>query len=172
MPLHIKHHTRSANTLIRDAQRARTMLRPSTKDELRSIIIDEIEHQGPNADLNFIDTSLITDMSFLFCDVNMPVIRNIKINKWDTSNVTDMEYMFVFCARFNCDLGDWDVSSVENMEHMFDFCCSLRSLPLWYKDEQIQSLSDMKKEQNKTPSLISTIAVWVGIAALIYAWFF
>ena len=166
MPLHISHSTRSATN---------TLVRASTKDELRSIIIDELERQGPDADLNFIDTSMITDMSFLFCDVNMPVIRNIKINEWDTSNVTNMKYMFVFCTKFNCDLGDWDVSSVDNIEHMFDFCCLLRSLPLWYKDEQIQSLSDMKKEQNNTPSLISTIVAWSGMFTLlylIYNWFF
>ena len=163
MPLRITQTTKSVR------------IKPTTKGELQSIIKQELKRQGPDADLNFIDTSLITDMSFLFCDVNIPVIQNIKIDEWDTSNVTDMKYMFVFCAKFNCNLGDWDVSSVENMEHMFDFCCSLRSLPLWFKDEQIQSLTDMKKEQNKTPSLISTIAAWTGMFTLlylIYSWFF
>ena len=161
MALRITHNTRSANTL----------LRPITKNELREFIKVELECQGPNADLNCIDTSEIVDMSFLFCGPDI-YIRNIKVDQWDTSNVTNMKYMFTFCDDFNCDLSDWNVSSVENMEHMFDFCCSLRSLPLWFKDEQVRSLADMKKEQNKTPSLISTIAAWTSIAALIYAWFF
>lgn len=164
MALRITHNTRSANTL----------LRPITKNELREFIKVELERQGPDADLNDIDTSLITDMSFLFCGPDI-YIRKIKINKWDVSNVTDMKYMFTFCDDFNCDLGGWNVSNVENMEHMFDFCCSLRNLPLWFKDEQVRSLTSMKKEQNKTPSLISTIAAWSGMFTLlylIYNWFF
>ena len=41
-------------------------LQPTSKDELRSIIEQELELQGPDADLNHIDMSLITDMSMLF----------------------------------------------------------------------------------------------------------
>ena len=36
---------------------------PKTKDELKKIIEDTIKEQGNNCDLNFIDTSLIKDMS-------------------------------------------------------------------------------------------------------------
>ena len=32
--------------------------KPANKEELRAIIKDELECQGPDADLNFIDTSL------------------------------------------------------------------------------------------------------------------
>ena len=39
---------------------------PKTKQELISAIKQEIKKQGPDADLNFIDTSLITNMSKLF----------------------------------------------------------------------------------------------------------
>ena len=39
---------------------------PKTKDELKDIIKARIKEQGPNCDLNDIDTSLITDMSNLF----------------------------------------------------------------------------------------------------------
>lgn len=41
-------------------------LRPKTRDELRLLIEKELEFQGEDADLNFIDTSLITDMGSLF----------------------------------------------------------------------------------------------------------
>lgn len=92
---------------------------PKSRDELRSLIEKELEHQGPDADLNFIDTSEITDMSYLFEDCN---IRNIKIDEWDVSNVTDMRGMFVWRKDFNCDLSRWDVSNVTNMTDMFNTC--------------------------------------------------
>lgn len=92
---------------------------PKSRDELRSIIEQELERQGPDADLNFIDTSDITDMSELFYDLN---ISNIKIDEWDVRNVENMEGMFVWCKDFNCDLSGWDVSNVKNMANMFNNC--------------------------------------------------
>ena len=104
--------------------------RPSSKEELRSLIEQELKRQGPDADLNFIDTSLMTDMSYLFLDLK---IYNIKIDEWNVSNVTNMEGMFYYCEHFmehtafhyavNCDLSHWDVSNVTNMKEMF-ICCS------------------------------------------------
>ena len=95
-------------------------VRPTSKEQLRSIVQDELRRQGPDADLNFIDTSLITDMSELFA--NYATIRNIKIDEWDVSNVTNMSHMFSLCDKFNCDLSRWDVSNVTNMKYMFYSC--------------------------------------------------
>nr|DAO66445.1 MAG TPA: protein of unknown function DUF285 [Caudoviricetes sp.] len=95
-------------------------LRPTSKDELKAIIEKEIKEQGPDADLNFIDTSLITDMSELFA--NYATIRNIKIDEWDVSNVTNMSHMFSLCEKFNCDLSRWNTSNVTNMKYMFYSC--------------------------------------------------
>ena len=95
-------------------------IRPTTKDELKAIIEQELERQGPNADLNFIDVSEVTNMSRLF--FGFTDIQNIKINGWDTSNVTNMAYMFYGCNNFNSDLSGWDVSNVENMSQMFIGC--------------------------------------------------
>ena len=39
---------------------------PKNKDELKKIIEQEIEINGNNCNLNIIDTSRITDMSYLF----------------------------------------------------------------------------------------------------------
>ena len=97
-------------------------LTPTSKDELRSIIVEEIKRQSPDADLNFIDTSLITDMSFLFIGLN---IRNIKIDLWDVSNVTNMGRLFRGCIKFNCDLSGWNVSNVKYYRLTFDNCPSM-----------------------------------------------
>ena len=43
-------------------------VQPKTKDELKKLIEDTIRLQGKKVNLNFIDTSLITDMSYLFTE--------------------------------------------------------------------------------------------------------
>ena len=98
--------------------------RPTSKAELQSIIKQELERQGPDADLNHIDVSEITDMSFLFYSL---CVHNIKIDQWDVSNVTTMEGTFHSLPNFNCDLSSWDVSNVINMNGMFRFCENFNS---------------------------------------------
>ena len=95
------------------------------KEELIKVIKKEIyEVQGtknrPNwkADLNCIDTSLITDMSELFSDKYNLEKFDGNISQWNVSNVTNMEYIFGY-SQFNQDISNWDVSNVENMSWMF-----------------------------------------------------
>ena len=87
---------------------------PKNKNELKSLIYLLIKERGMDADLNDIDTSEITDMSFLFSTSSF--IGDI--SGWDVSNVTDMKGMF-FQSEFNNDISSWDVSNVESMEGMF-----------------------------------------------------
>jgi surface protein len=111
---------------------------PSTNGELKSIIKDRIKEKGKNCDLNDIDVSKITDMSFLFAnsrfngDISGWDVSNVKemswmfknsdfnsdISNWDVSNVYDMRSMFEY-SDFNGDISEWDVSNVENMSRMF-----------------------------------------------------
>ena len=81
----------SFREFIREA--VKTTVQPKTKDELKKIIEDTIKEQGFNCDLNFIDTSLIKDMSELFYKSKF----NGDISQWDVSNVHDMESMFKDC---------------------------------------------------------------------------
>jgi surface protein len=89
-------------------------VQPKTKDELKTLIDETIKEQGYACDLNFIDTSLINDMSCLFYDS----IFNGDISTWDVSNVNDMGFMFA-CSKFNGDISTWDVSKVTDMRFMF-----------------------------------------------------
>ena len=82
----------------------KTTVQPKTKGELKKIIEDTIKEQGFNCDLNFIDTSLIEDMSALFA--------------W---------------SEFNGDISKWDVSNVENMRCMFKGSPLDGNEPDWYK---------------------------------------
>ena len=64
---------------------------PETKEELREIIKQRIDQEGPEVNLNDIDTSNITDMSRLFKETNF----NGDISKWNVSNVTNTAVCFV-----------------------------------------------------------------------------
>ena len=90
---------------------------------------------------NWLDTSLVTDMSGLFyenefcagIDISRWNVSNVKnmshmfaissfdgdISNWDVSNVTAMNSMFECCKAFNSDIGNWDVSNVMFMTYMF-----------------------------------------------------
>lgn len=89
---------------------------PETKEELESIIEKELKRQGTDVDLNFIDTSKITDMSYLFINLGH---RNLKIDKWNTSNVTNMRCMFYCAYKFTSDLSKWVLSNVKDLHYMF-----------------------------------------------------
>ena len=88
--------------------------KPRTKHELQAIISDRIEKEGNECNLNDIDTSLITDMSFLFYESNF----NGDISNWNVSNVKEMFMMFAQ-SSFNGDISRWDVSNVTTMSYMF-----------------------------------------------------
>lgn len=88
---------------------------PKTLQELQDLIKERVTEQGPNCDLNDIDTSNITDMSWLFRWSKF----NGDISKWDVSHVTDMRGMFCN-SKFTGDISNWDVSHVTDMSHMFE----------------------------------------------------
>ena len=89
-------------------------IQPKNNAQLKQLINYAFKHK--QYDLNFIDTSKITDMSFLFDNAN----HNFDISCWDVSNVTNTEFMFDCCFEFKGKgLENWDVSNVTNMRHMF-----------------------------------------------------
>ena len=99
---------------------------PKTKDELKKIIEDRIEKEGPECDLNDIDTSLITDMSWLFFESKF----NGDISNRDVSNVTNMKYMF-YGSKFNGDISNWNTSNVNSMRGMFKESQFNRDISKW-----------------------------------------
>ena len=107
----------------------KTVVQPKNKVELKKIIEETIKEQGNKCDLNFIDTSKITDMSELFYNTKF----NGDISKWDVSSVENMENMFCK-SDFNGDISKWDVSNVENMDGMFKHSPIEGNEPDWYKD--------------------------------------
>ena len=105
---------------------------PKTKEELKKLVNNLIKERGNEADLNDIDTSEITDMSYMFTYSKF----NGDISNWDVSKVKNMGYMFwdsSFTGK-NGDLSNWDVSNVKNMSYMFNCSPLEKNPPKWYKE--------------------------------------
>ena len=91
---------------------------PKTKEELQDLLKQLIEERGNDGDFNDINVSNITDMSYLFENIDFNGI----ISSWDVSNVTNMSYMFYGCESFNQDISNWNVSNVKNNRKIFHNC--------------------------------------------------
>ena len=91
--------------------------KPTSHENLRKLINRLIKERGVNADLNDIDTSLITDMFYLFHNSDF----NGNISKWDVSNIKDMSDMFRR-SKFKGNISDWNVLNVISMRFMFAVC--------------------------------------------------
>ena len=85
---------------------------------IRKIINGELAALGRDADLNHIDTSSVSDMSYLFDNVGFLG----DVSGWDVSNVTKFVYMFNKCEEFNCDLSKWDTTNLVKSSTMFRGC--------------------------------------------------
>lgn len=83
------------------------------REHLEGLIENAFEDNITN--LNFIDTSAITDMSALFGYRE----EDFDVSQWHVSNVTDMSEMFADAKNFNSDISSWDVNNVVNMSGMF-----------------------------------------------------
>ena len=94
---------------------------PQTKEALQDIINKRIREEGNEVNLNDIDVSNITNMSYLFEDTDF----NGDVSNWDVSNVTDMHGIFCDCDYFNKDISNWNISNVKHNKYIF-ICCPIK----------------------------------------------
>ena len=124
--------------LIENQWDGKTIFYSVNDDNIKTVINFSLEALGDDANLNWIDTSNITDMSYMFYesvfngDISCWNVFNVEnmngmfysskfngdISKWNVSSVTNMERMFYY-SKFNGDISGWDVSKVINMSYMF-----------------------------------------------------
>ena len=86
---------------------------------------------------NNLDTSAVTNMSFMF---NNCYEFNQPFDNWNTANVTNMSHMFYNCNEFNQPLDNWDMHNVTIMSFMF-YRCSKFNPPL--NNWDISAVKDM-----------------------------
>ena len=79
--------------------------------------------------LSGFNTSNVTNMLYLFG--NSRKLTSLNISGWNTSNVTNMNQMFYSCEGFtSLDVSSLDTSKVTNMNYMFSYCTNLIELDL------------------------------------------
>ena len=96
---------------------------------------------GNNANLNWIDTSNVTNMRGLFSYS----LFNGDISGWDVSSVENMESMF-YSSEFNGDISRWDVSNVTNMWCMFEYSKFNGDISEW----NVSNVTDMSYMFNQS----------------------
>ena len=91
----------------------------ATNENIRHLVQEAIKKHGVDADLNFIDTSRVTNMYALFEHSDFCG----DISRWDVStvtrNVVHFESMFQGAEVFNQPIGKWKIEKAEYMRHMF-----------------------------------------------------
>ena len=117
----------------------KSIIKVNDKTHLLELIKIGQELFGDDGNFNWIDTSEITDMSYLF-------FKNRKFNGhielWDVHNVTDMRCMFKYAEKFNQPIGDWDVSKVTDMSQMFYYSDFNRNISMW-DVSNVEDMTDM-----------------------------
>ena len=82
-----------------------------------------------SVDFGDADTSVITDMSYMFTSCTS--LTNLNLSGLDTQNVTSMNSMFYRCNKLGTlDLSTFDTRNVANMSSMFYGCSNLTTLNL------------------------------------------
>ncbi len=127
-----------------------------------------MEEIGNTVDLSYIDTSSITDMSYLFSDDILAGGEldeyyglsefNGNISEWDVSSVTDMSFMFNEAVNFNGDI-PWGekTSNVKNMSYMFQGATSFnQNISAW----NVSSVTDMSFMFASATSFNQNLSAW------------
>ena len=107
-----------------------------------------MEHITGIVHLDYLNTSVVTDMSFMFFDCLS--LTSLDVTHFITANVTDMFCMFCRCTSLtSLDVIGFDVSNVTTMSSMFGDCSSLRTIYCnadWSASMVLKSSEDMFDE--------------------------
>lgn len=90
-----------------------------------------------------INTSNVTDMSFLFGDCSS--LTSLNLSGLATSNVTEMSYMFSGCSNLtSLNISNFNTSKVTEMSGMFNGCSKLSHLNVSsFNTSNVKSMSSM-----------------------------
>ena len=109
-------------TVSKEIVKRKFKYHPETKEELLKLCRNKSVYLGD------IDTSKITDMSYLFEEIHGRDFSGIEL--WNVSNVKNMGAMFQN-SDFNQNISSWDVSNVKNMRWMFSHSSFNQDISSW-----------------------------------------
>ncbi|MGI9256152.1 MAG: BspA family leucine-rich repeat surface protein [Salinispira sp.] len=139
---------------------------PTTNAALDTAVTAGISNWGNTADLNYIITTSVTDMSEVFLHKS---VFNGDISLWDTGAVTNMRSMFAGASAFTGDISGWDVRSVRNMRTMFDDANSFNGdISLW----DTGAVTDMRNMFLRASAFNADISDWDVSSVTIMYWMF
>ena len=146
----------------------------ATDKTIGDIVLDGIAKFGPEADLNYIDVSEVTQFRTLFSNSRTSgLFMRLKkehgwktymtdrispdLSRWDVSNAVDMLGMFYYCRGFDSDLSQWDVSNVKTTRNMFHSCFKFnQDLSMW----NLENVEDVTGMFNSCISLNQDFRNW------------
>ena len=93
--------------------------------------------------LDYLNTSNVTDMSYMFCGCTS--LTSLVVSELNTSKVTDMSWMFFDCENLkNLDLSNFNTANVKDMSYMFGQCHGLESVNLSsFNTEKVENMKYM-----------------------------
>lgn len=96
--------------------------------------------------LQYLDTSLVTDMSSMFSGCS--ALSDIDISSFDTSNVKNMAFMFEYCIKMGeINVSSFNTRNVTDMHYMFRGCLGIKELDLRSFDtSRVKNMSGMFRE--------------------------
>ena len=102
-----------------------------------------------NLDVGNLETSSISDMSYMFADCSS--LTSLNVSKWDTSNVTNMSCIFYNCSNISVlDVSKWNTDNVTDMSCLFYNCCNVSTIDVskWNTDKvtKMNSMFDACKK--------------------------
>ena len=117
-------------------------------------------YYAEEVDFSHLDTSNITDMSYMFEDVK---VRNLDLSSFDTSNVTRMIGMFNDSKIEELDLTSFSAENLTDIREMFEYSRNLKILKISNNFTTNDKLTNVSYLFEETPKLELVDMSWLVI---------
>ena len=123
-------------------------------------LFHNLMYYAEEVDFSHLDTSNITDMSYMFEDVK---VRNLDLSSFDTSNVTRMIGMFKDSKTEELDLTSFSAENLTDISEMFEYSRNLKILKISNNFTTNDKLTNVSYLFEDTPKLELVDMSWLVI---------